>query len=143
MNIPNIQAQMRRQAAMLLASDQANAVSVTLHWRTRTEPVDFDPNDESSGTVSTVPGTTEFRALFHQIDHRTAAYQRFMELETGTVILDYLEDLELDGKSDVRFEVNGRFYSQKPVGKDVLEMWSVENGDLGGFMRTIALMPVR
>lgn len=143
MSIPNIQSMMRRQAAQLLASSQTNASTVTMHWREQVIPAGYDPNDESSGSISDTAHSMEFRAFVHHVDHRTSAYQRFMELETGTVILDYLDDLALDGKRDIRFEINGRFYTQKPLGKELLEMWTAEGSEFGGFMRTTALMPLK
>lgn len=135
--------QMRRQAAQILASDQANASDVVLHWRERTFPAGYDPGDESSGTPTAVAKSLTFRAMVHHVDHRNSAYQRFMELETGAVLLDYLEDLTVEEKEDPRFEIGGEFYVQKSVGKQLLEMWNTRNDRFGGLFRTIALVPAK
>lgn len=139
---PFAQAQIQRQVRQLLASNAANALTVTLHWRTRTYEPGYDPGDEDTHTLAEATARSlSFRAFVHTIDHRNSAYQRFMELDTGVVMLDYVDDLELDGKEDCRFEIDGRFYVQKSVGKELLEMWSTHNDEYGGVLRTIALIP--
>lgn len=140
---PTIQHQIRRQAAQMLASNQGPAKTVILHWREKTYPAGHDPADESSPQPTATAESLNFRALVHHVDHRNSAYQKFMELETGNVILDYLQDLDFTNKEDPRFEINGEFYVQKSVGKKLLEMWSTENDVFGGVFRTIALMPAK
>ena len=123
----------------LLASEVA--VDAVLHWREVTRPLGWDPNDEGSGAGAEVsPETLSFRALFHQVDHRLSGFQKFMEVQTGDVILDYVADLALAGKEDVRIEVNGRFYVQKNASTGLLEAWDAFTGH-GGTLRTILLTP--
>jgi len=123
----------------LLASEVA--VDAVLHWRAVTRPVGWDPNDESSDAGATVtPGTLSFRALFHQVDHRLNGFQKFMEVQTGDVILDYVANLALAGKEDVRIAVNGRYYVQKNASAGLLEAWDAYTGH-GGSLKTILLTP--
>ena len=135
--------QMRTTMAMLLATPgAANVVSATLLWRTVTRPAGYDRNDEDSavGTV-VVKGSLAFNAFFHQVEHRLSGFQRFIEVETGDVILDYLEDLDLAGKEDVRVLVNGWLYAQKTASTALLETWDtvMENG---GLMKSVLLTPL-
>lgn len=130
---------MSEVAEQLLASDAA--VVAKLHWREVTKPVGYDPNDESSqGEAVFEPKELEFRALKHQVDHRLSGFQRFMEVQTGDVILDYSADLALEGKEDTRIEINGRFYVQKNASAALLEAWDVEMGT-GGTMKSMLLTP--
>lgn len=138
--MPGIKLQQRRVQMMLLASPDTGCAAM-LHWRESTRPVDYDPNDESSAMGSVVESKTHpFRCLFHQVDHRMSGFQKFLEVETGDVIIDYLEDLALDGKQDLRIEVGGKFYVQKIASKGLLESWDAQS-DSGGGMRVLLLTP--
>lgn len=142
--IPGLREQMEGCFAMMLAQDDgANVVTATLRWRTVTgKSAGYDPADESSASGTTVtPGSMTFRAFFHRVDHRLSGFQRFVEVQTGDVILDYLADLSLTGKEDLRVEVNGRMYVQKSASAGLLEAWDVER-DAGGTLKTLLLMPV-
>jgi hypothetical protein len=126
-------------AEQLLASDAA--VTAKLHWREVLKPTLFDLNDESSMREAVYERKMmEFRALKHQVDHRLSGFQRFMEVQTGDVILDYTADLDLAGKDDVRIEVGGLVYTQKNASAALLEAWDVETGN-GGTMKSILLTP--
>lgn len=135
--------QMRTSMEMMLASEEtANVVDATLLWRTVVRPVGYDRNDEDTAAGSVVtPGSLPFRALFHQVDARLNGFQRFLEVETGDVILDYLADLSLAGKEDVRVKVNGMIYAQKTASTKLLEAWDVAMGH-GGLMKSILLVPL-
>lgn len=140
--IPGIKFQIQQRIAGILASDAPNVVTAKLHWRTVNHPPGYDPNDETTlgtGTVAT-PHELEFRTFFHQVDHSLSGFQRFMEIQTGDVILDYLADLQLEGKADTRIEVNDVYYVQKSIGRELKEAWDVQLG-LGGTLRTMLLTP--
>jgi hypothetical protein len=125
----------------VLASDVA--VNVTLRWRSVVRPIGYDPNDETSQSGGTVtPGSLVFRALVHQVDHRLSGYQRFMEVQTGDVIIDYTQDLALAGKEDVRLEIGGRLFTQKNASAALLEAWDAMTG-YGGTMKTLLLTPAQ
>lgn len=126
---------------MVLDSDVA--CTAWLHWREVTRPPGWNVNDETTQQGGEVEGKkVEFRTLFHQVDHRLSGFQRFMEVRTGDVILDYLADLGLDDavKEDVRVEVNGAFYVQKTASAGLKEAWDAY-GDHGGMFRTLLLEP--
>jgi hypothetical protein len=141
--IPGLREQMASCFAMALSQpDGINVVTAILHWRSVTgRPSDYDPADESSADGATVtPGSRPFQAFFHRVDHRLSGFQRFVEVQTGDVILDYLEDLSLAGKEDLRIEVNGRMFVQKNASTGLLEAWDVEM-DAGGTLKTLLLTP--
>lgn len=126
---------------MVLNSDAA--VTAKLHWRVETRPVGWRENDESSQAGTTVADDElEFRTLFHQVDQRLSGFQRFAEVQTGDVILDYLADLGLDApeKLDMRIEVAGRFYVQKSASAALKQAWDAFF-EYGGAMKTLLLMP--
>lgn len=140
---PGLDIVIRHQITQALASDAPNVVSAVLHWREVTRPENFDPNDESSAAgTATVDKTQEFRAFFHTVDHRMAGFQRFMEVQTGDVILDYMDDLNLASKPDGRIEINGQFYVQKTASTGLLEAWDVRIGS-NGTLRTLLLSPAQ
>ena len=131
--------QMRRGMEMLLATE---GVSATLLWRTVVRPPDYDKNDEDSaaGAVVTKHKMT-FNVFFHQVEHRLSGFQRFIEVETGDVIIDYLAELSLEGKEDVRVLVNGQLYAQKTASSKLLETWDTVMAN-GGMMRSVLLTPL-
>ena len=139
MFVPGIEMQMRRGMEMLLA---AEGVSATLLWRTVVRPEGYDKNDEDSaaGALVTKHKMT-FNVLFHQVEHRLSGFQRFIEIETGDVIIDYLADLALEGKEDVRVLVNGHLYAQKTASSKLLETWDTVMAH-GGLMRSVLLTPL-
>ena len=133
----------RRQVEQLLNSDGiVNTVTATLHWRTVTGRGEgYNPADESSAAGLTItPGSMVFRAFFHRVDHRLSAFQKFLEVRTGDVILDYLTDLQLAGKDDCRIEVNGNYYVMKNASVELLEAWEVANGT-EGTLKSLLLSP--
>jgi len=143
--IPGVMIQVRNHIEMMLASeDTANVVTAKLHWRVVTgrDPA-AHPDDESAAADLTVADEElEFRAFFHTVQPRASGFQRFVEVQTGDVMLDYLVDLELDGKEDLRVEIAGKFYVQKTASKELLETWDVL-GDGNGLLKTLLLAPAK
>jgi hypothetical protein len=87
---------------MLASENTANVVAAILHWR---EVVgarrESHPDDESAALdleMDAVDMQQEFRAFKHTVEPRTSGFQRFMEVQTGDVLLDYLADLDLNGE---------------------------------------------
>lgn len=132
-----IRQELAEAVAEVLESDLA--LDAKLHWRVVTKPVGWDDSDETSQQGgSVVAHELEFRALFHRVDLRLSGFQRFQEISTGDVILDYAADLALDSKEDCRIEVAGGFYVQKNASKELLEAWDAY-ADHGGSFKTILL----
>lgn len=124
--------------------DSEVGVDAKLHYRTVTRPPGYIEGDESSA-VGTVVANAElpFRCLFHQVDHRLAGFQRFAEVQTGDVMIDFMEDLGLASKEDPRIEVVGvGMFVQKTASRALLEAWDVYMGG-GGTMRALLLSPVQ
>ena len=134
--------QIRTAVGLLLASEgTANVVTAKLHWREVVRPEGYDANDESSAAGRTVTARElEFRTFFHQVEHRLSGFQRFLEVETGDVMLDYAADLELAGKADCRIEVDKKFYVQKNASAGLLEAWDVVM-EGGGLLKSLLLAP--
>ena len=130
----------RRHFAMLIASPDTGTAAV-LHWRTHTAPPGYVANDETSAAGGTVvAGTLGFRCLFHQVEPRLSGFQKFAEIQTGDVMIDYLAELALVGKDDLRVEIGGRFYVQKTASRALLESWDTQSS-AGGLGRTLLLSP--
>jgi len=128
----------------MLASEAG--VEATLLWRVVTgRDPDAHPDDETAAlaAVTTVTeGSLVFRALFHTVAPRTGGFQKFLEVQTGDVILDYRADLALAGKEDVRVVVGGRTFVQKQTSKELLETWDLQC-EYGGMMKTLLLQPMK
>jgi hypothetical protein len=140
--IAGIQVEIMARMAEILDSEVG--ADAKLHYRTVTRPPGFVPGDESSA-VGTVVANVEvpFRCLFHQVDHRLAGFQRFAEVQTGDVMIDFMQDLGLESKEDPRIEVVGvGMFVQKTASRGLLEAWDVYMGG-GGTMRTLLLSPVQ
>ena len=94
---------MRHQMEVLLASeDAANAVTAILRWREVIGRNPYrHPDDETAAVNDELTAEDmqqEFRAFAHTVQARTSGFQRFMEVETGDLIIDYLADLDLGGE---------------------------------------------
>lgn len=128
--------------AALASRGTMNVVTAILRWRVVVRPEGYDAADESSAEGGMVThGRREFGAFMHRVDHRLSGFQRFLEVQTGDIILDYRDDLALAHKEDVRVDVNGRMYVQKTASTALLEAWDVEIGS-AGTLRTLLLTPV-
>jgi hypothetical protein len=140
--IPGAHLQIQQHFARILASDAANVVTATLLWRSVTGlPADYDANDETTlGDAVVSDHSLDFRSFFHQVDHRLSGFQRNLEIQTGDIMLDYLADLDLGAKRDLRVRIKGEIYVQKSIGTALKEAWDVQLG-LGGTLRTLLLTP--
>lgn len=125
-----------------------NACDVILHWRTHVDPPPgFDPQLQpisNPGTIVEDGGLAEpttIRAFVHYVDIATSGFQRFQEVQGGDVILDILATTNLTGKPDLRFEIDGIHYAQKPLSRELAESWDVRMGDSAVF-RTLLLRRV-
>jgi hypothetical protein len=124
----------------VLASEAA--VDAILHWRQESLPEGYRENDESTHHGATYEAKSiEFRALFHRVDHRLSGFTRFMEIRTGDVILEYMEDLDLATKPDARIQVGDEFFVQKNASRELLEAWEVSLDQGRGLFRTLLLTP--
>ncbi len=132
-------------AAAVMAVDGMNTVDVILHWK---EPSAL-PADHHPDLVSTQPATHSdqqsdpFKAFAHYVNHGTSTFQRFAEVKNGDVLADIPADIEIDGKNEPRFEINGSFFTQKNVGKELSSTWDAFTGQGNATLRTILLKPAK
>jgi hypothetical protein len=100
-----------------LATLAGATTPVTIHWTTR-----------SGGAVSAVNGGTitahseTIAALVHFSEAKVVERQ-FVEVAAGDCLLDYPASLDLSGRLDVYFTINGAQYVQKETGKKLAETW--------------------
>lgn len=126
-----------RTLGSLLQRNEMNAAPVIIHYKDVPAPDSgFDPNVES-----TYPTLEEkivrIKALVHFVTARTVQRQ-FAEIQAGDAILTcesvlYVVDedgnetgdtVDLKTMQKTRFELNGGFYVQAAVGKDLAAYWS-------------------
>lgn len=110
--------------------------TVTLNWVERTGGT---PDPVTGATVggTVTPRTADIRALVHSIE-AISQLRRFVEIEAGDMIVDFLPDADIDGKENLRFTVNSQGYEQKALGGDLARAWDVMFGEVEGF-RTVLL----
>ena len=54
--------------------------------------------------------------------------RQFNEVETGNIILDFAEDIAIDGLSDLVFLINGKAYVAKEIGERLAQRWDMTVG---------------
>ena len=114
----------------------ARATLIDIEW-TVTAGGTTDPTTGSNtgGTVTVKKG--QLRALVHLVG-ASKALRQFAEVEVGDCMLDLAPDAALDGKKNLRFFVNGEWWTQKPVGSSLASAWDALAGGQRLF-RTVLL----
>ncbi len=84
------------------------------------------------------PMTMKVRGLVHFISPTTTNYRVHQELEIGDAILEFPANIDLGGKKHVWFEIDGKAYVQKEIGKDLTESFDAQIQDQRLF-RTIVV----
>lgn len=123
----NIGRRIARDMKRLAAAKGLNFGPVVLRWREQTDPAaGYDPHLQGSGGAQvTSEQTATLNALIHTVNIHTTGYTKFAEVKSGDLILDFIGDAEIDGKSNLRFEVAGISYVQKNAGGELAESWDV------------------
>ena len=130
MRIPaHIGRRLHRMQHRLLAGGMLNAEEITLAWTDVTPATGWLPDIEGSAAAPTVtPRTAIARAFVHYVNIHQTGYTRHAQIERGDVILDFPGDVDLDGKSGLRFIIGGRIYVQKDGGDELAASWDVRCG---------------
>jgi hypothetical protein len=135
----------RRQLARIVNTGGLNAAPVILRWRDAAAP-SGNPAIETN-TPPVAAGREEtVMALVHHVGSNdtggdTTARQRFSEIQRGDVLLDFVGDVALDNKPNLRFVIDGREYVQKGVGATVAQSWDVRC-DGAPIIRTVCVQPL-
>jgi hypothetical protein len=121
--------------------------TVTLHWRTLTDKPDgYNPKLKPVAGAGTIvedggeAGATTIRAFVHYVTPASTGFQRFQEVEKGDVILDIDAAVDLSGKHDLRFEIDGLHYVQKEHGRELSRSWDARIDGVA-VLRTLLLRP--
>ena len=104
-----------------------NGTEIVLQWNAVPPGVTPDPVD---GSVSgLIQQTMTLPAFVHQVQATGASSVRqFNEVETGNIILDFAEDIAIDGLSDLVFLINGKAYVAKEIGERLAQSWDMTVG---------------
>lgn len=113
----------------------SQATSIVMHWNDIGTPVLDAISGTSVGTAT--PKQKTFKGFFHEIG-ATSTIRIHTELQVGDAVIDLPSDVDVDGKSDVWFEVSGRAWVQKDVGGKLSQSWDVVYQDIR-FARTLAV----
>lgn len=126
---------MQRELKRLAGQKGLNFGPVELHWR---EPVaapsaGFDPNLQGSGGPPAYldkVSNPHPNALIHTVNIHTTGFVKHAEVKAGDLILDFVGDVAIDGKSHLRFVIGGISYVQKGAGGELAESWDVRCGGI-------------
>lgn len=129
----------RRAFARTLSRGLRNTVTVTLRYETGR--VVGDINDASTWSGVAVKHAVPVKALVHFISPATILNRGFIELRTGDAIVDFPPAQSFEGMQNLLFEIDGRRFAQKSVGKEVERYYDLIVGDERMF-RTVALSPL-
>ncbi len=121
---PGLSARVARHTSRLVSRGLLNSGLVTVMWR---RPVagslPQDPMIEATQPERETV-TREVPALIHFVEISRSMVRQFTAIETGDVILDLLQNVELP-RDGAEFIVNGERYVQKDAGKELAEFWDV------------------
>lgn len=122
--ISGLSARIRRDAARIIGGGLLNTATVTVSHQEPvpgSEPV--DPALEAT-TPATTTVTSEHQALVHFVEPVKSGYRQFTEIETGDVIIDFLDDVVLP-RTGTKFVIDCETYVQKEVGNQLTKYWDV------------------
>lgn len=126
--------------ARVMAGDKL-PTSVVLQWEEW--PVDSIVNPVTGGRSGTPVMRTETQpALVHYVAAAGhGSVRQFNEIEVGDVILDFMADVQIDGRTNLRYGLPGdRWYVNKPVSDLLAQSWDVVAGGQRIF-RTVLARP--
>lgn len=122
--LSGLSARIRRDTRRIISRRLLNTVDVTISYQ---KPVVGSPALDPA-LESTVPSTTTETAvktaLIHFVEASRSIYRQFAEIQTGDIILDFLDDVELP-RTGATFIIDGERYVQKEVGKELTQFWDV------------------
>ena len=131
---------LRRQLNGPIARGELNTEPVLVKWRTPTS-TPGNPNRESSQSGDEYADHEEtLHPFVHHVQIATKGYQRYSEVQSGDVILDFLQVPDLTGRKDVQFIIAGITYVQKDIGRDLAEAWDLRCGGRA-VVKTLLLRP--
>jgi hypothetical protein len=107
----------RRAMTRTLRGNLRNTAAVTLHYTTGRVIGDID--DETTWTGTPVAHADPVKGLVHFISPETVVNRGFIELRAGDAIVDFDPKVSFAGMQELTFEIDGRRYGQKAVGKEV------------------------
>jgi hypothetical protein len=112
----------RAQAAV---NEQGPATTIILLWKERAGTVTTDTvtGSISGGTVTNRQSIV--KGFFHTITPAVSAARMFNETEVGNAIVDFEGTVELDGKENLRFSINGEVWVQKEISDVLAKSWEV------------------
>lgn len=114
----------RRDARRLIGGRLLNTAEVTIiHEAPLSGSDPVDPALEST-VPSTTTATSTAPAFVHFVESARSGYRQFTEIETGDVIIDFLDDVTLP-KTGTKFVIDGETYVQKEVGNQLTQYWDV------------------
>lgn len=132
----------RRHAKRILNAGGMNAVDVVLHYETA-DPTASDADRswlEEEAPAAGTASTRTVKAFVHFVTPESVVQRGFTELRAGDVIVDFAYDLDLSAYRNLKFEIGGRRYNEKDVGRDLRASWDVHAGGLPTF-KTLLLTP--
>jgi len=140
MNFQRIGRRIQHDLKRIVKNGDLNTGNVVMFWDAESGGGAYDPNVEGDYPEAE-PASGTYPALIHFVQPVTSGVRTFAEVEAGDVICDFIEDVELDGKKNPRFEIQsqpGVIYHQKNAGDELAQYWDLV---VGGerMMRTVLL----
>lgn len=114
--------------AVNLADAGGNVVDVVVTWSEWPDGTPVDPVN-GNGSGEPVLNRMEVRALVHYVGAPgVTEVRQFNEVETGDCILDLDPGVAVDGKPDIRFQIDGEEWVPKKVGSKLARSWDTVVG---------------
>lgn len=132
-----LKTRMKRTFKRLVNTGGYNSNTVIMRWDKVTAVAGHDPYIESSPENTREEQSENLKAMVHIGNYERTGYSRFEEIAAGDIIVDFPHDVDLAGSDDpagvtrenVRFEFQGKIYTQKGAGKDVRNSADVVMGN--------------
>lgn len=89
--------------------------------------------------AAVTPESREIMALTHFVT-ATTQLRQFAEVQAGDCLMDISPEIQLDGLQDLRFVIDGREWSSKPISESLAKYWDVMQGGRK-LLQTVLLQP--
>jgi hypothetical protein len=133
-NIKNIHRRIEADIAKITAMDALNADTIIATWREQVggAPAANPLFGSQNAAIVHEDVSLEFKALVHTVGDSGTRTHFFKEFKAGDIIIDYPASTgNFEGKKNIRFQYQGRYYVPKVVGKEVVDAWDTSSNNAG------------
>lgn len=101
-----------------------SGTTITLEWDTITGGT-VDPVRQTTVGGTVTRQTATVKGFLHYVQIAKQGVMQFNEFEQGDCIVDLAPDADIDGKTNLRFTIDGERWVAKDLGEKLAKTWDV------------------